>query len=154
MPQKKSPEIKNLVRKAYGDIARQSSSCCPAPGCCPGAADAPTAAAWGETLNLGCGTPVEYANLSRGEVVLDLGSGAGLDALRAACAVGPEGSVIGVDMTPEMVERATTNAARAGFANVRFLHGDIESLPLEDEAVDAVISNCVINLAPDRKSVV
>jgi SAM-dependent methyltransferase len=107
----------------------------------------------GAITGLGCGNPVALAELRPGETVLDLGSGAGMDAFLAASAVGPSGRVIGVDMTPEMIERAWANAREAGYANVEFRLGDIERLPVEDASVDVVMSNCVINLATDKLAV-
>jgi ubiquinone/menaquinone biosynthesis C-methylase UbiE len=101
----------------------------------------------------GCGNPVAIAELKEGETVLDLGSGAGLDVFMAARKVGDKGRVIGVDMTPEMLEKANENAKAMNAANVEFRHGDIEDLPVADESVDVVISNCVINLAPDKARV-
>jgi ubiquinone/menaquinone biosynthesis C-methylase UbiE len=105
----------------------------------------------GSDLGLGCGTPTAHADLRPGETVLDLGSGAGVDVFLAAREVGPSGRVLGVDMTPEMIARARENAAEAGLANVEFRLGDIEALPVEDASVDAVLSNCVINLVPDKR---
>ena len=102
-------------------------------------------------LGLGCGLPTQYADMQPGETVLDLGSGAGIDVFIAAKAVGLEGRVIGVDMTPEMLERARLNAARSKFGNVEFRQGEIEALPVEDGSVDVVLSNCVINLVPDKR---
>jgi len=107
----------------------------------------------GANLGLGCGAPLAIAAVRPGETVLDLGSGAGFDAFLAARAVGSSGRVIGVDMTPEMVSKARENAASAGFANIDFRRGQIESLPVEDGEVDVVISNCVINLSPDKPAV-
>jgi SAM-dependent methyltransferase len=104
----------------------------------------------GANLGLGCGNPVALASLKAGETVLDLGSGAGFDCFLAADRVGPTGKVIGVDMTPEMLQRARGNARKGGYANVEFRLGEIEHLPLADGSVDAVISNCVINLSPDK----
>jgi SAM-dependent methyltransferase len=101
----------------------------------------------------GCGNPVALASLNEGEVVLDLGSGAGLDAFVAAKKVGETGKVIGIDMTPEMLESATKSAKKMGYNNVEFRHGDIEALPVDNDSVDVVISNCVINLAPDKQKV-
>ena len=101
----------------------------------------------------GCGNPVALASLKEGEVVLDLGSGAGLDAFVAAKKVGESGKVIGIDMTPEMLESATKSAKKMGYTNVEFRHGDIEALPVDDNSVDVIISNCVINLAPDKAKV-
>ncbi|MDE2795590.1 MAG: arsenite methyltransferase [Gemmatimonadota bacterium] len=107
----------------------------------------------GANLGLGCGNPVALASLSPGETVLDLGSGAGFDCFLAADRVGPSGRVVGVDMTPEMVERARANAAGGGYANVEFRLGEIEALPVGDASVDVVISNCVLNLSGDRPRV-
>lgn len=107
----------------------------------------------GANLGLGCGNPVAIASLKTGETVLDLGSGAGFDAFLAVKKVGETGKVIGVDMTDEMLRRARENAKKGGFDNVEFKKGDIENLPLEDEEVDVIISNCVINLAPDKQKV-
>jgi SAM-dependent methyltransferase len=107
----------------------------------------------GANLGLGCGNPVALASLREGEVVLDLGSGAGFDAFLAAARVGAKGEVIGVDMTPEMVEKAKANAVKGGFKNVDFRLGEIESIPVSSEEVDIVISNCVINLSPDKRQV-
>ncbi|MBI3164827.1 MAG: arsenite methyltransferase [Chloroflexi bacterium] len=101
----------------------------------------------------GCGDPVTLASLNPGETVLDLGSGAGLDCLLAAQKVGPEGHVIGVDMTPEMIERARANAKRVNAVNVEFRQGFLEDLPVESDSVDVIISNCVINLSPDKRAV-
>jgi SAM-dependent methyltransferase len=107
----------------------------------------------GANLGLGCGNPVALASLREGEIVLDLGSGAGFDCFLVANRVGETGKVIGVDMTPEMLERARKNARKGNYANVEFRLGEIENLPVADNAVDIVISNCVINLAPDKRKV-
>jgi arsenite methyltransferase len=155
-------DIKNIVREKYGTIAAASGSCCPSASCCGGPAlteigkrigyaEAEIAAVpEGANLGLGCGNPIALASLKEGETVLDLGSGAGFDCFLAAGRVGNTGRVIGVDMTPEMVERARENAARDGVDNVEFRLGDIEHLPVENGSVDVIISNCVINLAPDK----
>jgi SAM-dependent methyltransferase len=107
----------------------------------------------GANLGLGCGVPLAHAALRQGETVLDLGSGAGFDAFLAAREVGETGHVIGVDMTPAMLERARDNAVKGGFRNVEFREGGIEALPIDDASVDVVISNCVINLVPDKRAV-
>jgi ubiquinone/menaquinone biosynthesis C-methylase UbiE len=104
----------------------------------------------GANLGLGCGLPTQYAGIKPGDTVLDLGSGAGVDVFIAAKAVGQAGHVIGVDMTPEMIQRAWTNAIKGGYRNVEFRLGDIEALPVNDNSIDVVVSNCVINLAPDK----
>ena len=155
-------DIKAAVRERYGEWAQSGASCCPAPvggaSCsCGGSSEALgydpaelAALPEGADLGLGCGNPLGFAALEPGQTVLDLGSGAGIDCLLAAKRVGPTGHVIGVDMTPEMIEKARENAARGGFETVEFREGTIEALPVDDESVDAVISNCVINLVPDK----
>lgn len=154
-------EIEEEVRRRYGRVASEGTSCC-ATGCCGSLQPEPLAVALGydpaelealpagANLGLGCGAPVAFLDLSPGETVLDLGSGPGLDAMLAARRVGPEGRVIGVDMTPEMVKRARSAVAEAGLQNVEFRQGRLEALPLDDASVDAVTSNCVINLVPDK----
>ena len=156
--------IREAVRERYGRIAREAAEggCCGGSGCCaPGGSsgdlgytsdDRATVPA-GADLGLGCGNPQAIAALKPGERVLDLGSGAGFDALLAASQVGPTGSVIGVDMTPEMIARARRNAATAGFAHVEFVLGEIERLPVSDGSIDVILSNCVINLSPDKPAV-
>lgn len=158
----KNNDIKSVVREKYGNIAAASGSCCPSASCCGGPAltdigkkigyaESDIAAVpEGANLGLGCGNPIALASLKEGETVLDLGSGAGFDCFLAAGRVGPNGKVIGVDMTPEMIERAQANARKDGVENVEFRLGDIERLPVEDASVDVIISNCVINLAPDK----
>ncbi|MBI2434504.1 MAG: arsenite methyltransferase [Candidatus Hydrogenedentes bacterium] len=156
-------EIHEEVRKRYGAIAEKSTGCCG--GCCDStvAADIAEAVGYspeevaaapeGANLGLGCGNPVALASLQPGETVLDLGSGAGFDCFLAARSVGPEGRVIGVDMTPEMLARARANAVSGGYDNVEFREGNIEALPVESASVDVLISNCVINLSPDKDQV-
>jgi arsenite methyltransferase len=156
-------EVHRMVRERYAEIAR-SATPVPESGCCgPRPADiAPqlgyseadvTAVPEGANLGVGCGAPLGHAALRPGETVLDLGSGAGFDAFLAARDVGGSGRVIGVDMTPEMLERARRNATAGGYGNVEFREGRIEALPLDDASVDCVISNCVINLVPDKRAV-
>jgi SAM-dependent methyltransferase len=145
-------EIKRMVREAYAEIARRGSSCCaPSTPCCEdeGERSVPKEA----NLGLGCGNPVALASLKEGEVVLDLGSGSGFDCFLAAQKVGEKGRVIGVDMTPEMVHKAREIAKRYKFDNVEFRLGEIENLPVADSSVDVVMSNCVINLSPDKEHV-
>jgi SAM-dependent methyltransferase len=156
-----------MVREKYGEIAKGAAQgCCSGSGGCCGGSPADQIAEYvgytpeqlaalpeGANLGLGCGNPLEHAAAQPGETVLDLGSGAGMDAFLAARAVGPTGRVIGVDMTPEMLERARANAARAGVANVEFRLGEIEHLPVPDASVDIIISNCVINLSPEKDQV-
>ncbi len=149
-----------LVRKAYGEVARKQSSCCDSKSscCCDDKAytvsDHPVPES---ELGLSCGNPLAFGYINKGDVVLDLGSGAGKDVFLAAHKVGDEGRAIGVDMTPEMLELARKNAVRffttTGLANVEFREGHIEHLPVDDASVDVVISNCVINLSPDKPQV-
>jgi len=162
--------LRALVREEYAEVAKAAevSGCCgPKPsegaGCCaPGGTGAgvlgyseaeQAAAPDGADLGLGCGNPNAIAELKEGEVVVDLGSGAGFDAFIAAKKVGASGRVIGVDMTPEMLAKARDNARKIGADNVEFRLGEIEHLPLADACVDAIMSNCVINLAPDKAQV-
>lgn len=164
-PQERDDQIRSLVRERYAAAAGSSGCCGTASTCCSPQAPAETALALGYSrkdladvpeganLGLGCGNPVALAALERGQTVLDLGSGAGFDCFLAASRVGAEGRVIGVDMTPQMVSRARENAASAGAANVEFRLGEIEHLPVADATVDAIISNCVINLSPDKPAV-
>ncbi|MBN2518823.1 MAG: arsenite methyltransferase [Candidatus Altiarchaeota archaeon] len=150
-------EVKKIVREKYSKIAA-GECCC---GCQP-KEDVSQAIGYSEeeinnvpeaNLGLGCGNPTALAKIKEGDVVLDLGSGAGFDAFLAAKRVGPSGLVIGIDMTPEMLKKARENAAKYGYENVEFRVGDIEELPVEDESIDIILSNCVINLAPDKGKV-
>lgn len=168
-------EVRNAVRARYGEIAKTESSCC-STECCssePSTAGSPATPASGEgcsgasyyteaekssapegsNLGLGCGNPLAIASLHSGQTVLDLGSGAGFDCFLAARAVGSDGRVIGVDMTPEMITKARGNAERAGVSNVEFRLGEIEHLPVADESIDVILSNCVINLSPEKSAV-
>jgi SAM-dependent methyltransferase len=153
-------QIKETVRARYGGIAAAPSSCC-GPTTAEkekarrmGYAEADLAAVPdGVNLGLGCGNPQAIAALKSGEVVVDLGSGAGFDCFLAARQVGDTGRVIGVDMTHEMLAKARDNAVRIGAANVEFRLGDLENLPVADNTADVVISNCVINLVPDKEQV-
>ena len=161
----KQEEIKKVVRERYASVAREGGSCAPANSCCGsvnveniskrvGYSDQElNSVPEGANLGLGCGNPVAIASLKEGEIVLDLGSGAGFDCFLAAKKVGKEGKVIGVDMTPDMIDRARNNARKGNFTNVEFRLGEIENLPAADNSVDVVISNCVINLAPDKSRV-
>lgn len=165
-------EIKKAVRETYSQVAERSTSCCDevsqtSSSCCPPQEAKITTVNLAEALGYdtegmpvsatesfaGCGNPVALASLKEGEVVLDLGSGAGLDMFVASKKVGETGKVIGVDMTPAMIEKAQKNAEELGITNVDFRFGDIEDMPVDDNSVDVVISNCVINLAPSKAKV-
>ncbi len=161
-------EIKKAVRKGYAKIAVKNGGCCSTASSCGCGADSAGAKISGKIgygkeelgsvpegadLGLGCGNPVALASLRSGEIVMDLGSGAGLDCFLAAEKVGRKGKVIGVDMTPEMIDKARENIADGGYKNVEFRLGEIENLPAADGTVDVVISNCVVNLSPDKKRV-
>src|SRR5437773_2070072 len=149
-------DIRTVVREKYGAIAEGKASGCCGSGCGCGETevlgqigyDAEQAQGIpdGANLGLGCGNPLAFADAQPGETVLDLGSGAGIDCFLASREVGPTGRVIGVDMTPAMLERARANAARHDYSNVEFRLGEIEHLPVADQTVDLVISNCVVNL--------
>jgi SAM-dependent methyltransferase len=152
--------IKAEVQKKYAAVASQSSGCCSTDCCSAGDSDAlidygglNAQVVEGANLGLGCGIPTRYAAIQPGHTVLDLGSGAGVDVFLAAQSVGSEGRVIGVDMTPEMIARAWDNALKGGYRNVDFRLGDIEALPVDGASVDVVLSNCVINLVPDKARV-
>ncbi len=161
--------IRATVRERYGRIPATGAGCCgpvASSGCCGSTAPSDAtaqdlgysaadlaAAPAGSNLGLGCGNPVAIQSLRAGETVLDLGSGAGFDAFLAARAVGPTGSVIGVDMTPEMLHTARANAAKSGTANIEFRLGEIENLPVADASIDVILSNCVINLSPEKARV-
>jgi len=163
---RESEKIKKIVRDGYAKALSQSTSCCSANSRCCGTDQAKTISKKvgysdsemstvpeGANLGFGCGNPVALASLKEGDVVLDLGSGAGFDAFLAAQRVGKTGRVIGVDMTPEMVAKAQTNVKKGNYANVEFRLGEIEKLPVDDSSVDVIISNCVINLSPDKEQV-
>jgi arsenite methyltransferase len=163
----KDSEIRKAVRKGYGSIAKQDNSCCGSGRpCCSttGLVDNISkrigyteedlqAVPEGANLGLGCGNPIAMASLKDGEIVLDLGAGAGFDCFLAATKVGKSGKVIGVDMTPEMIEKARENSEKGSYENVEFRLGEIENLPVADNLVDVVVSNCVINLSPNKRKV-
>ncbi|MBP1656193.1 MAG: arsM [Bacteroidetes bacterium] len=161
---KTNEEIKHSVRKEYTRVVTQATSCC-GPGCC-GSTDTETSVSRKMNeryegvdssivatadLGLGCGTPTAFAGLEEGMTVLDLGSGAGIDVFVAAQTVGPTGHVIGVDMTDAMLEKAERNRIKLGIRNAEFRKGEIESLPVDSASIDRIISNCVINLVPDKR---
>jgi arsenite methyltransferase len=164
MTQRTQDEIRGAVRDHYGKVARSDGAVGCAPGCCNVSnADVSRALGYSEeemasvpegaNLGLGCGNPQAIAALRPGEVVLDLGSGGGFDCFLAAKQVGASGKVIGVDMTSDMIQKARRNAEKVGVRNVEFRLGEIEHLPVADGTVDAILSNCVINLSPDKESV-
>ena len=160
---KTTDDIKQNVRAKYAEIAQQdradnAASCCGSGGCSTEVYNIMTddySKLEGHVdeadLGLGCGLPTQFAGIKPGDTVLDLGSGAGNDCFVARHEAGPDGRVIGVDFTPEMIAKARANAQRLGYANVEFREGDIEQLPLSDAMVDVVVSNCVLNLVPDKK---
>jgi arsenite methyltransferase len=159
--------LKKAVREGYAKIVRKERTCCAPVGSCCGLPDPAEAISKkigysdeelksvpeGANLGLGCGNPVALASLREGETVMDLGSGAGFDSFLAAQRVGKNGRVIGVDMTPEMLDKARANAQNGGYGTVEFRLGEIEHLPAADQSVDVIISNCVINLSPDKERV-
>jgi ubiquinone/menaquinone biosynthesis C-methylase UbiE len=164
--------IKDIVKEKYGNIAKQAASGCCAPSassCCGDAVTLSSSSCCGDStpfsedysqleghyaeadLNLGCGVPTKFAQIAEGDVVLDLGSGAGNDVFVARSLVGEQGKVIGVDMTEEMVARAKRNQAKVGYQNVEFRLGEIENLPVNPTEIDVILSNCVLNLVPDKR---
>lgn len=162
---KTEEELKDLVRQKYAEIALQdketnASSCCGSGGCSTEVynimADNYSHLAGyhpDADLGLGCGLPTQFAHIKKGDVVIDLGSGAGNDAFIARHKTGEEGKVIGIDFTPAMIERARKNAEARGFANVEFRQGDIEKMPVSDHSADVIVSNCVLNLVPNKEGV-
>jgi len=158
MTQSPTP-IHETVREHYAERIKSSASCCGTDNCCSPESNLypadllTTVPSDVSSTSYGCGDPITLASLTPGQTVLDLGSGAGLDCLLAAQKVGPEGRVIGVDMTPEMIERAQANVKRVNAMNVEFRQGYLEDLPVDSNTVDVIISNCVINLSPDKEKV-
>lgn len=162
---KTSEELKNVVREKYGEIAVSApqSGCCGTTSSCCGDSSKGEFVMIGDEyknlngyvvdadLGLGCGIPTEYADIKKGETVVDLGSGAGNDVFVARAIVGETGKVIGVDFTEEMIAKAIRNNEKLGYKNVEFKLGEIEQLPLENEIADVVVSNCVLNLVPDKQ---
>lgn len=156
-------DVKSYVKKRYGEIAKDGGSCCPSCGCSVDPKVVALKIGYTEDdlnllpeeviMGLGCGNPVALAGIKEGETVLDLGSGGGIDVFLAARRVGPKGKVIGVDMTEEMINKAKTVASKYGYNNVEFRLGEIENLPVDNESVDIIVSNCVINLSPDKEMV-
>ncbi|MFO0667698.1 MAG: arsenite methyltransferase [Polyangiaceae bacterium] len=162
MNEREQDQIRSAVRKEYGAVASSSVKGTCSPGCCGANPEATLGLGYssddlaavpdGANMGLGCGNPHAIAALKAGETVLDLGAGGGFDCFLAANRVGDDGRVIGVDMTPEMITKARTNAAKVGTKNVEFRLGEIEHLPVADATVDVILSNCVINLSPDKAS--
>jgi SAM-dependent methyltransferase len=161
--QKANTEIKEKIRKQYGKIALSGSSSCCAPGECCSSSPRDAAQAVGydshdlrsipedSILGAGCGAPLNFADIKKGETVVDLGSGAGIDVFLSANKVGKDGKVIGIDMTDEMLQRATKNASAHGYTNVEFRKGDIEhEIPVSNSSADLVVSNCVVNLTSSK----
>ena len=161
----KESKVKDYVKKSYGEIAKNAGSCGSSCGCGCGPSSTDLSLQIGYSKNelddipeasnmgLGCGNPTALASLKEGETVLDLGSGGGIDAFLAAKKIGETGNVIGVDMTKEMVQKAKINAQKYDYKNVEFRLGEIENLPVDDNSVDVIISNCVINLSPNKEKV-
>lgn len=157
---KNEKEIKQFVKDRYASIASNEDSCCSCCNCNTGMVEHAKSIGYseaeirnipeGSVMGLGCGNPTALAELKAGETVLDLGSGGGVDVFLAAQKVGENGNVIGVDMTSEMLEKARVNAKVGNYKNVEFRAGEIENLPVEDDSIDVVISNCVVNLSPDK----
>jgi SAM-dependent methyltransferase len=156
--------IKDAVKEKYRGVALTKSGCCGSGSSCCSDIDLDMSQlidydaggikpVEGSDLGLGCGMPTQFAQILPGQTILDLGSGAGIDVFLAAQKVGPDGLAIGVDMTEEMIQRARANAEKAGITNVEFRLGEIENLPVDDDSIDLILSNCVINLAPDKRRV-
>jgi len=153
----KKNKVKKIVKEHYDEVAKKQASCCSCKGdnlaCEIGYGEDELAEVGEANLNLGCGNPVSVANINQGETVLDLGSGPGFDCFLAAKKVGKEGRVVGVDISESMIDLANKNKQKYGFKNVEFKLGEIEDLPVESESVDVVISNCVVNLSPEKSKV-
>jgi ubiquinone/menaquinone biosynthesis C-methylase UbiE len=153
-------KIKENVREKYGKIVSNSGSCCSSGCCCTSSQNIMNEDYNGlngynpdADYGLGCGLPTKFAQIKKGDIVIDLGSGAGNDCFVARAETGETGKVIGVDFTPEMIEKARQNVQRRGFTNVEFVQGDIENIPLEANLADVVVSNCVLNLVPNKQAV-
>lgn len=156
-------EIKKFVKERYGEMAKAGVPCCPTCECAPSPSELGRRIGYSDedlrnvpeaaNMGLGCGNPVAFATLKEGDIVLDLGSGGGIDVFLAAKRVGRTGKVIGVDMTEEMIKRAESTARKYGYTNTEFRLGEIENLPVEDNSVDVIISNCVINLSINKERV-
>ena len=157
---KNEQELKGIVKEQYGKIASESNSCCCSSGCCGDMENVmyedydglngynPDA-----DLGLGCGLPTKFAKIKKGDTVIDLGSGAGNDCFVARAEAGENGRIIGIDFTPEMIEKARENVKRRGFTNIEFIYGDIDNMPVETNLADVIVSNCVLNLVPNKQAV-
>ena len=157
---KNEQELKGIVKEQYGKIASESNNSCCNSGCCGDMENVmyedydglngynPDA-----DLGLGCGLPTKFAKIKKGDTVIDLGSGAGNDCFVARAEAGENGKIIGIDFTPEMIEKARENVKRRGFTNIEFIHGDIDNMPVESNLADVVVSNCVLNLVPNKQAV-
>ena len=160
---KKEDKIKKIVKNRYSEIAESGKSCCPSCTCNPSLIEQAKLIGYSEkdiknvpeasNMGLGCGNPVALASLKEGETVLDLGSGGGIDVFLVSKKVGSKGKVIGIDMTEKMIEKSRKTAKKYGYNNVEFRLGEIENLPIEDNSIDVIISNCVINLSSDKEKV-
>jgi len=153
-----SEAIKEVVKKTYTDVVTKDTGCGCGPSCCSPTQEVEFSESYSQLegyvpdadFGLGCGIPTEFAKIKEGDTVLDLGSGAGNDVFVARSIVGETGRVIGVDMTEAMIEKANKNNQKLGFENVEFLYGEIENLPVDDASIDVAVSNCVMNLVPDK----
>ena len=157
---KNEQELKGIVKEQYGKIASESNNCCCNSGCCGDMENVmyedydgldgynPDA-----DLGLGCGLPTKFAKIKKGDTVIDLGSGAGNDCFVARAEAGENGRIIGIDFTPEMIEKARENVKRRGFTNIEFIYGDIDNMPVETNLADVIVSNCVLNLVPNKQAV-
>jgi len=152
-------EIKEKVKERYGQIATETS-CCSSGCCCTGSSNTMAEDYNGingynpdADLGLGCGLPTKFAKIKKGDTVIDLGSGAGNDCFVARAEAGETGRIIGIDFTPEMIEKARANVQRRGFTNVEFVQGDIDNMPVDSNLADVIVSNCVLNLVPNKKAV-
>ena len=152
-------EIKEMVRERYGKIAAETS-CCSSGCCCTGSSNTMAENYNGingynpdADLGLGCGLPTKFAKIKKGDTVIDLGSGAGNDCFVARAEAGETGRIIGIDFTPEMIEKARNNVTGRGYTNIEFIQGDIDNMPVDSNTADVIVSNCVLNLVPNKKTV-
>jgi ubiquinone/menaquinone biosynthesis C-methylase UbiE len=153
-------ELKEMVRKSYGKIASETNSCCSSGCCCTSSENIMAENYDGlngynpdADLGLGCGLPTKFAKIKKGDTVIDLGSGAGNDCFVARAEAGETGRIIGIDFTPEMIAKAKDNVKKRGYTNIEFVQGDIDKMPLDSNLADVIVSNCVLNLVPNKKAV-